>query len=179
MRVLTIEGSESQKEIENYYKQEKQLKRKRWLHILLLVFQGKNAVEIADLLKMSEEAIRRVVRKYNRDGLSALTPRTSPGRPRCLSSDQEEELKKIALSPPPPEEGIAIWTGLAFQQYILRKYNLECGLSTVYAILHRLGLSWLSPRPQNPKSQEKERRAFKKNGKNPEKISSGTSANAG
>ncbi|MEY8690082.1 MAG: winged helix-turn-helix domain-containing protein [Leptothrix sp. (in: b-proteobacteria)] len=43
-----------------------------------------------------------------------------------------------------------------------QEFGAEYSLSGVYALLHRLGLSNLVPRPQHPRSSEAAQAAFKK-----------------
>lgn len=162
MRTLTVEGLETFEELVQLYKQEKHKKRKRWLHILVLMLEGRNAIEIADILKMSPEAVRRVVRKYNKSGVDSLYPKTSSGRPKALTPEQEDQLYDLIIAGPEPEDHVTNWTGKIIQKKIEKKFGVWLGLSTVYALLHRLGFSWLSPRPKNPKQQEEEKQKFKK-----------------
>lgn len=172
MRRLLVEGPESLEDFLKMYKAEKHPKRKKWLHIIILVLEDHNAVQIANIFKMSQEAVRRVVRNYNKYGIEALVPKTSPGRPNALTPEQMNQLQQFLENGPTHEDKVNKWTGKIVQKLILREFGNQLGLSTVYSLLHQLGYSWLCPRPKNPKQEEKEKQQFKKNSAPDQTISS-------
>ena len=52
-------------------------------------------------------------------------------------------------------------TGNEIREHIEKKYNKTFKNNSIYDLLHRLGLSWVSSRSKHPKSDEKKQKAFK------------------
>lgn len=78
-------------------------------HILLKSDEGKTDKEIADLLYIGEETVRRVRQRYCHDGLElALHGKPYPKGEPSLTDKQEAYLVALACSDPP--EGRSRWT---------------------------------------------------------------------
>lgn len=78
-------------------------------HILLKSDEGKTDKEIADLLYIGEETVRRVRQRYCHDGLElALHGKPYPKGEPSLTDEQEAYLVALACSDPP--EGRSRWT---------------------------------------------------------------------
>lgn len=78
-------------------------------HILLKSDEGKTDKEIAELLYIGEETVRRVRQRYCHDGLElALHGKPYPKGESSLTDEQEAYLIALACSDPP--EGRSRWT---------------------------------------------------------------------
>jgi transposase len=61
--------------------------------------QGRTVPEIARLYHCSQEHVRQVIRKFNKEGLKALYPKRGGGRPKQISPEQEAYIVELALTP--------------------------------------------------------------------------------
>ena len=76
---------------------------------LLRLDQGASAAEVARLVPLTEQAIRKVAHRYRRGGLpSALYERPRPGAVEVLAAAEKQRIVAMACSDPPP--GAARWT---------------------------------------------------------------------
>jgi transposase len=80
-------------------------------------------------------------------GLKALRSRPATGRPRRLTSRQEQQVFRWINGKDPRQYGLdfGLWTRSIVASLIERKFNVRLGLSAVGALLARLGLT-----PQKP-----------------------------
>jgi len=76
------------------YKIEKTSRLKERYHAIILMQELKNCYKVAKIMKRSDMTINSWVRSFNKGGLPALVPKTSPGRPSRLLDEQKEEIKK-------------------------------------------------------------------------------------
>lgn len=100
------------------------------------------------------------VHRYNKEGLEGLHDRPK-GRPRrCLTSEQEEEVKKLVLAG--PKNNLVRWRCVDIKQEIEKRFGVVLHERSVGKLLHRLGFRRLSVRPINPKNDPEAVAAFKK-----------------
>ncbi|MDH3772003.1 MAG: IS630 family transposase [Nitrospirota bacterium] len=80
-------------------------------------------------------------------GVKALQSRPATGRPRRLTSRQEQQVFRWVNGKDPRQYGLdfGLWTRSIVASLIERKFNVRLGLTAVGALLARLGLS-----PQKP-----------------------------
>ena len=76
--------------------------------------QGMRVQEISAALPLHEEYVRKLIRRYNEEGLAALRTRARPGRPPTLTPEDESVVVEIATMPPRA-------FGQPFNQWSLRK----------------------------------------------------------
>lgn len=98
----------------------------RWLHdakstvrmrraqVIAFSGQGMRVQEIAAALRMHEEYLRELIRRFNDDGFEALKPRPRSGRPKALSEEEISVVVEVATAPPQA-------FGRPFNQWSLRK----------------------------------------------------------
>ena len=84
------------------------------------------------------------------------------GRPRKLSSEEWEELVRI-LERSPDDVGIDApnWTPKLVRQFIEEAFDTEYSRRHVQDLLHELGYTWKTARPEYAKSDERAGEAFK------------------
>ena len=124
------------------------------------LMNGKNRIESAKALGRNPEWLRMWVLRYDEGGYENLTDMQKPGQPKYLKKEQEDELVKDILKIQDNRNGGRI-TGNEIREYIEKKYNKTYKNNSIYDLLHRLGLSWVSSRSKHPKSDEKKQKAFK------------------
>ena len=50
--------------------------------------------------------------------------------------------------------------GVDLRRILKEEFKVKAGLSSVYQLVHRLGLAWIEPRPQHPKGEPAAQAAF-------------------
>mgnify|MGYP005846129135 CR=1 FL=1 len=126
-----------------------------------LTFLRRSALEIADLLQVSKQAVWLWVGQYNRHGPEGLTRKGRGGRRwSYLSWPAEEALlqswEKRAL-------GGEILTAPHLLPEVERAVGKKVSLDYVYKLLHRHGWRKLGPRPRHVKADHAAQAEFKKN----------------
>jgi transposase len=103
--------------------------------VLLQLSKGSSAPQIANLVPLSDQAIRNIGRRYQRGGLDrALYEKPRPGATEVLDSSQKQRLIAMVCSSPP--EGRARWTvRLVAEEAVKRKLVPRVGRETVRILL--------------------------------------------
>lgn len=159
MRVLTVHPHLSLTELEAAYKHEKHPRVRENILTVLLVQEGRTALDVAGLLHRSEATVRRRVHLYNAGGLQALQLRCA-GRKPSLTPAQARRLKRRIQAGPKPSDGVAIFRGRDVHRILEREVGFSCHPRSVYRLLHRLHLSWLVPRPHHPQADPERQQTF-------------------
>lgn len=112
---------------------------------------GQKHAEIAETLRISYDAVSRIVREYRTNGkLSGEKKRGRKiGEKRALSIAQEQEIQRIILNKCPDQLMLdfSLWTRTAVMQLIHNLYGISMPLRTVSNYLMRWGMTCKS----NPK----------------------------
>lgn len=130
---------------------------------LRLVAAGKAAREVGQAVSVDERTVRFWVKDFNRDGIDSLRYDHYQGAKPQLPPEKESEVVAAILSGPPKEMGITVWRAWAIGKWLEQEYGVVYSRTGVYALLHRLGLSSLMPRPHHPESDATALEKFKKN----------------
>lgn len=142
-------------------RQSKDPKEKQRLLILANLQDGKTQSTVADSLKISVPTVKRTLKRFRASGLSDLKDHSHPGVPAKLSATEMSELKATILEQQEQRLGGRL-TGYDIQALIEDKWGVSYGLSTVYTLLAKLNLSWISSRSRHPKQCSEKQAAFKK-----------------
>jgi len=137
----------------------------RRIQAVAMAQQLLTSAKIAQLTGDDQRSIRRWVKRYNRDGLDALVDAPRSGRPPTLPRDQEQAFKdRIAAGPTEDDlaAGISVMHGKDYQRILENEFGKIYCLNGVYELLHRLGYSWLMPRPQHEMADPQAQEDFKK-----------------
>jgi len=135
----------------------------RRLLSLAAVYDGMNRTDAARIGGMDRQSLRRWVLRFNADGPDGLLDRWASGPPRRLSNQQLAELSMIVETGPDVQtDGVVRWRRVDLQAVIKQRFGVEYCERWVSQILHDLGFSHLSARPQHPKQDAKVIEAFKK-----------------
>ena len=127
------------------------------------VYDGMNRTQAACVGGMDRQTLRRWVIRFNRDGPEGLLDCWSPGPARRLSDAQLGELARIVEQGPDIQnDGVVRWRRVDLQAVIKHRFGVEYGERWVSQILHDLGFSHLSARPQHPRQDGRVIEAFKK-----------------
>jgi transposase len=138
---------------------------------------GKNRIDAARAIGRNPEWLRMWVLRYDEGGYENLIDKAKSGQPKYLTKEQEEELIQDIILMQDNRNGGRI-TGNEIREHIEIKYNKTFKNNSIYDLLHRLGLSWVSSRSKHPKTDYKKQKSFKQTFKaRVEKIKSKKKAN--
>jgi transposase len=108
------------------------------------------------------------VLRFNADGPDGLVDRWTSGPARRLTEDQLRELATIVETGPDMQsDGVVRWRRVDLQAVIKQRFGVEYGERWVSQILHDLGFSHMSARPQHPRQNAKIIEAYKKTSPTP------------
>lgn len=130
------------------------------LRALRLARDGWTHKRIAEALGKSPRTIQQWVGDYNRHDLAGLKDRRTSNR-RHLTAQQEQQLcDHLDTLAEDPHDGVRHAKDLI--PIIEQRFGKTYSLSGLYDLLHRLGYSWLMPRPRHEKNDPAKVGAFKK-----------------
>lgn len=119
------------------------------LYAVLYYLEGYKHYEIAKLLKIDAHTVSNYLKKYKSGGINGLLERRySPGTPRLLTQEQEEQLVDIITQHTPDEVGFPPrknWNLGIIREWIKRNFEVEYSQSGMADALHRLNLSYSRP----------------------------------
>ena len=142
-------------------RQSKDPKEKQRLLSLANLQDGKTQSAVADCLKISVPTVKRTLKRFRESGLNDLKDHAHPGVSAKLTDTEMLELKAAILEQQAQRAGGRI-TGYDIQALIEERWAVAYGLSTVYTLLAKLNLSWISSRSRHPKQSAEKQADFKK-----------------
>lgn len=127
------------------------------------VMSGMSRGMSAELAGMDRQTLRDWVHRFNAEGLEGLRDRPHTGRRRSLDEDARKKLEeRVANGPDPETDGLVRWRRVDLKAWLLREFGVSYDETSVGRILHELGFSRLSARPEHPKSDPVAMEDFKK-----------------
>jgi transposase len=130
---------------------------------VVLAREGKTAVQIASVLGAARRPVQAWVARYNRGDVAALKEGRHSGKPPRLRREQEDRLKARLDAGAVPADGVCTLRARDVRRILADEFDVVYALKGVYKLLHRLGYSYLAPRPRHPRAaDERARAAFKK-----------------
>src|SRR5512142_1543101 len=112
---------------------------------------GKTKTEVAAMFQVSFPTLRTWLVRFIAEGVKGLQDRGGKGRKRKLSSEQEEDFRQRVEELQENREGGRV-RGQDVQLLLKEKFCVDHALPSVYHVLERCGLSWISSRSKHPKS---------------------------
>lgn len=132
---------------------EKNVKQRDRLRAVQLAAQGQEAPRIALMLGRSRRFVQQWVYVYRDYGLDAVRATPQTGQPRKLSTLQEDAFKaRMLAGVTQADDGLCTLRGQEARHILEKEFGRQYSLGGVYALLHRLGLSCLMPRPRHRKN---------------------------
>lgn len=130
------------------------------LRALVLARRGWSAAAIGEAVGKTPRTVQNWVTAYNDRSLEGLADGRG-GNHRHLSEEQERQITEhLDALAEDPEAGVRHAAELI--EWIEQRFGVLYSLSGIYALLDRLGYSWLMPRPRHPGADDQAREAFKK-----------------
>lgn len=108
-----------------------------------LVMSGHTAKDVAQQLGIHRQTVSNYVKSFNDGGLEQLLANVpSPGKPRILTPQQEEELIGIIRSSKPSTGSSAGWSMRDIQDLLEMHFQVHMTRTGVRDMLRRLGLKY-------------------------------------
>jgi transposase len=94
------------------------------------------------------KTIRIYIHAYEKEGISGLIMRFSPGRSSRLTKDQRDELKRVIVNQVPADVGFTArfnWTLQLIADYIEHTYGYKYSLRGVSKLMEHMDMSYTKP----------------------------------
>lgn len=125
---------------------------------------GKSKQEVTEMFQINLITLRRWVLRFVTKGVQGLKEQPGRGRKKKLPVEQEEEFRQEVEKLQTLRKGGRV-RGQDIQVLLKEKFCVDHALPSVYHVLERCGLSWISARSKHPKSDPFIQEDFKKNSK--------------
>lgn len=126
------------------------------------IVDGKSFSEAARIVKVLPRTVITWVSKFRKDGIDALKEQSGRGRKRKIEEKDEATIGNVVEEMQNKREGGRIRGG-DVHKIIEAHYGVNLSNGTLYRVLHRAGLSWITGRSQHPKADVGMQENFKKN----------------
>jgi transposase len=130
-------------------KQERNAQRAKRLRTIILAMQGLTASDIELSLGVPYRTVQSWVECYNKEGLKGLEDGRGGDRRTAITAEQKAELCQRLDQGPKPEDPICTLRGVDVQHILAQEFGIWRKLSSIYVLLHKLGYSYLRPRPRH------------------------------
>lgn len=140
---------------------EKDADRSKRLRIVILGIEGWTAPAVAMAVGLSRRICQRWVARYNDEGLTGLDDRRGRESQLPISPEEQAALRERIEAGPTDEDEVCSLRGKDFQRILAQEFGVMRSLPAVYWLLHRLGYSYLRPRPRHRKADPQVVEAFK------------------
>ncbi len=132
------------------------------IRAIYLALMGKTACQIGYLLGYSRRTIQRWVYAYNRRGLEGLKEHIGRGNKLKINEEQIQWLRQRIEQGPTEADGVCVFHAADIQRIIRKQFGIHYHIRSVRRLLRRLGYRYVSSRPEHPKGDPEQRKAFKK-----------------
>ena len=135
----------------------------RRLLSLAAVYEGMNRTAAAKLGGMDRQILCDWAHRFNTDGVEGLKNRSGSGPKSRLDAKQMKELAEIVERGPNPEKDTVVrWRRIDIKEMIKTRFGVDYHERHVGTLLHKMGFSHISARPQHPKQDPQVIADFKK-----------------
>lgn len=142
-------------------RKEKNARKRMRLLAASLFLRGENRTNIAKRLNVARSSVNLWVALYLSEGVSGLDNKKGAGRPRKLTSSQQEQLYQYVQRRSQSSQGGRL-TGADIVEYIYDNFHVSYNIGHVYKVIKQLGFSWITTRSKHPKQSDEVQGAFKK-----------------
>lgn len=133
------------------------------LHGVLLVANGYDSYQVAELFGQNPTTIQRWVKRFNESGFEGLREVERIGRPRILTEKQWQQMGKDVRKPPSDFGYLqAFWDGKLLSEHLYKKYSAKIGVRQCQRIFKVMGFRLRKPRPVIANADPMAQKGFKK-----------------
>lgn len=161
------------REIKAAMKENKDLRMHERYQTILMVLHKIPYKEISRITGRSVATICNYVKAYRQGGLEGLNRDHSPGRPRLLTPEQEQQVYQTIIDKTPVDVGFPSkmnWTSPIIRKWIEQEFGVHYSDRGTRELLYRLKLSFTTPTytlakadPVKQEAYKQEFETFKKN----------------
>jgi len=130
------------------------------IRVVLWGIAGETAHAIAVRLGRDIRWVQIWSARFRDEGIKGLFDRPKPGVPQKLPSECHEKFIARIKEGPLPVDEVSILHGKEIQRILRDEFHCEYSVAGVYALLHRLRFSWITPRPVHEKNDAEVMRAW-------------------
>lgn len=141
---------------------EKDAAQSKRLRIVILAIGGWTAPAIAMSVGLSRRICQRWVYRFNEFGLAGLDDRRGAEPKPVLTPAQQVQVCERLEAGPTPADEVCSLRGVDVQRILAEEFGVLRSLAAVYHLLHRLGYSYLTPRPRHRRSNPAAQEQFKR-----------------
>ena len=123
--------------------------------------QDRSYAEVASFLCVHEATVKGWLARFKALGLDGLRESSRSGAKRKLPADQEINFKEAVITLQEERVGGRI-TGHDIRQLLDEQFQIKCCLNSVYNLLARLNIVWITVRSKHPKQDQTTQDNFKK-----------------
>ena len=120
--------------------------------VVAMAIEGMQTKQIMKKLDRSKNFVQRWNYFYRDGGIEAITAKRQTGRPTKLDSNEESVFKKRITAGPVESDEVCTFVGRDAKSILEKEFGVKYSLPGAYALIHRLGLSCLMPRPKHRKN---------------------------
>lgn len=161
-------------EIKAAMKGNKDLRMHERYQIMIMVLRAEPYQKISELTGRSHGTICNYVKAYKNGGIAGLKMQHSPGRPRQLTPEQEQQVYQMIVDKTPVDVGFPSkmnWTSPIIRKWIEQEFGVLYSDRGTRELLYRINLSFTTPTYTLAKADPVKQEAFKKEFENTKKNS--------
>ena len=148
-------------DFEKLYKNERNPNTKERLLALQHLKEGKSKIEVGRILKRARRTIGEWSKRFIDGGIEGLINQPRSGRnPNLPKENQKAFLKE--LDKLQSEKGGGRIVGEDIKQMLQERFNADYHVNSVYRLLDRLDIVWITGRSIHPKADKEKQEEFKK-----------------
>lgn len=117
-----------------------------------MAIDGMQTKQIMKKLDRSKNFVQRWNYFYRDGGIEAITAKRQTGRPTKLEAAKESVFKERITVGPVECDEVCTFVGRDAKTILEKEFGVKYSLPGAYALMHRLGLSCLTPRPKHRKN---------------------------
>lgn len=168
MAALAIRTDLSAAELRSAAGRERDARVVQRLLALANALEGHDRATAARLAGMQRQTLRDWVHRYNAAGIEGLRNRHGGGRqPRLTEGEQAALVALVLAGPSPGRDGTWVWRLHDICRLVEARFGVRYTDSGMFDLLTRLGVPWVSVRPQHPSADPEAQAAFKKISRRP------------
>lgn len=152
------------KEIKAAMRANKDLRMHERYQTILMVLLGESYERIAQVTGRALSTLYNYSKAYRENGIEGLKMDYSTGRPRQLTSEQEQQLYQTIVNKTPADVGFPAkmnWTSPIIRKWIEQEFDVRYSERGTRELLYRLKLSFTTPTYTLAKADPVKQEAFK------------------
>lgn len=148
-------------DLEKLYKEEKDAEKKIRFLAMLHLSKGRSRNEVSGIVFKDWQTIDNWLNRFKEEGPTGLRHKNGGGRKPDLAREQEEDFKQELEAMQSSRLGGRL-TAKDIQKILLEKFDADYHEDSIYKLLKRLGLVWITARSKHPNSDPEMQENFKK-----------------